>query len=40
LRLKKVAISIVKRVLINTKPFALELVREEILTKYLLQDKL
>jgi hypothetical protein len=40
LRLKKVAISIARRVLINTKPFAPESVREETLTKYLLQDKL
>jgi len=36
LRLKKVVISIVRRVLINTKPFTPELVREETLTKYLL----
>jgi hypothetical protein len=34
LRLKKVVISIARRVLMNTKPFAPELVREEILTKY------
>jgi hypothetical protein len=36
LRLKKVVMSIVRRVLINVKLFTLELVREEILTKYLL----
>jgi hypothetical protein len=36
LRLKKVAMSIARRVLINAKPFAPESVREEILTKYLL----
>jgi hypothetical protein len=36
LRLKKVAMSIARRVLINEKLFTPELVREEILTKYLL----
>jgi hypothetical protein len=36
LRLKKVAMSIARRVLINVKLFTPELVREEILTKYLL----
>jgi len=34
LRLKKVVISIARRVLINTKLFTPELVREETLTKY------
>jgi hypothetical protein len=40
LSLKKVAISVARRVSIKAKPFAPESIREEALTKYPLKDKL
>ena len=40
LSLKKVIIFVIRRVLIKAKLFIPELIREEILIKYLLKDKL